>query len=89
MVNRRTATGAPFNAAEAISAEEALRAYTWGSAYASKREHVTGSIEAGKLADFAVLSEDPTAVAVDRIAGLGVVATFIDGKLRYDAGFLA
>ena len=89
MVNRRTATGAPFNAAEAITAEEALRAYTWGSAYASKREHVTGSIEAGKLADFAVLSEDPTAVAVDRIAGLGVVATFIDGKLRYDAGFLA
>ena len=63
MVNRRTASGAPFNAGEAITAEEALRAYTWGSAYASKAEHVKGSIEPGKLADFTVLSEDPTAVS--------------------------
>jgi predicted amidohydrolase YtcJ len=86
MVNRRTAAGAPFNPAEAITAGEALRAYTWGSAYASKQEHVKGSIEVGKLADFTVLSEDPTAVAAERIAGLQVVATFIDGTLRYDAG---
>jgi predicted amidohydrolase YtcJ len=85
MVNRRTATGAPFNAAEAITAEEALRAYTWGSAYASKQEHLKGSIAPGKLADFAVLSEDPTAVAPDRIAGLAVVATVVDGELRYDS----
>ena len=62
MVNRRTAAGVPFNAAEAVTAAEALRAYTWGSAYASKAEHVKGSIEPGKLADFTVLSEDPTAV---------------------------
>ena len=85
MVNRRTAAGAAFNAREAISAEAALRAYTWGSAYASKAEHVKGSIEIGKLADFAVLSEDPTAVSPDRIAGLQVIATIIDGELRYSA----
>jgi predicted amidohydrolase YtcJ len=85
MVNRRTATGAPFNAAEAITPAEALRAYTWGSAYASKQEGVKGSIAPGKLADFAVLSEDPTAVAPDRIAGLDVVATFLDGHLRHTA----
>ena len=85
MVNRRTASGAPFNAAEAVTAEEALRAYTWGSAYASKAEHTKGSIEVGKLADFAVLSEDPTAVSPDRIAGLEVVATIIDGQFRYSA----
>ena len=85
MVNRRTASGAPFNAAEAITAEEALRAYTWGSAYASKAEHVKGSIEAGKLADFTVLSEDPTAVSPGRIAGLEVIATIVDGELRYSA----
>jgi predicted amidohydrolase YtcJ len=85
MVNRRTATGAPFNPAEAITAAEALRAYTWGSAYASKQEHVKGSIEVGKLADFTALSEDPTVVAADRIAGLEVVATFIDGAPRYTA----
>jgi len=85
MVNRRTATGAPFNADEAITPTEAVRAYTWGSAYASKQEHLKGSIAAGKLADFTVLSEDPTAAAPDRIAGLEVVATFTDGVLRYAA----
>ena len=85
MVNRRTADGAPFNAAEAVTAEEALRAYTWGSAYASKAEHVKGSIEPGKLADFTVVSEDPTAVSPSRIAGLEVIATIVDGKLRYSA----
>jgi predicted amidohydrolase YtcJ len=85
MVNRRTGTGAPFNVAEAITAAEALRAYTWGSAYAAKQERIKGSISPGKLADFTVLSEDPTAVAPDRIAGLEVVATFLDGDLRYTA----
>ena len=85
MVNRRTSSGAPFNAAEAITAKEALRAYTWGSAYASKAEHVKGSIEPGKLADFAVLSEDPTVVSRDRIASLEVIATIIDGQVRYSA----
>ena len=83
MVNRRTDTGAPFNDAEAITAAEAVRAYTWGSAYAAKQEHVKGSIAAGKLADFTILSEDPTAVAANRIAGLEVAGTFVDGVLRY------
>jgi predicted amidohydrolase YtcJ len=86
MVNRRTASGAPFNQAEAVTAEEALRAYTWGSAYASKQEHVKGSIEPGKLADLTILSEDPTAVSPARIAGLEVVATIVGGELRYAAG---
>jgi predicted amidohydrolase YtcJ len=85
MVNRRTATGVPFNAAEAITPAEALRAYTWGSAYASRQERTKGSITPGKLADFTVLSEDPTAVAPDRIAGLEVIATFVDGTLRHTA----
>jgi len=83
MVNRRTASGAPFNAGEAVTAGEALRAYTYGSAYASKQEHVKGSIEPGKLADLTVLSEDPTAVSPDRIAGLEVVATIVDGEVRH------
>jgi predicted amidohydrolase YtcJ len=85
MVNRRTAAGAPFNAAEAVTAAEALRAYTWGSAYASKAEHVKGSVEPGKLADLTVLSEDPTAVDPARIAGLEVIATIVGGEFRYSA----
>jgi predicted amidohydrolase YtcJ len=83
MVSRRASSGVPFNAAEAITAEEALRAYTWGSAYASKQEHVKGSIEAGKLADLTILSDDPTAIPPDRIADIQVIATIVDGELRH------
>jgi predicted amidohydrolase YtcJ len=83
MVNRRTSSGAPFNPAEAITAEQALRAWTWGSAYASRQEHVKGSVAPGLLADLVVLSEDPTAVSPDRIAGLEVLATIVGGELRY------
>jgi predicted amidohydrolase YtcJ len=83
MVNRRAASGAPFNADEAVTIEQALRAYTYGSAYASKAEHLKGTIEPGKLADFVVLSEDPTAVSPDRIAGLQVLATVVGGEIRH------
>ena len=86
MVNRRTASGAPFNPAEAITAQQALHAYTRGSAYASRQEHVKGSIAPGMLADLVVLSEDPTAVNPERIAGLAVLATIVDGHPGHDAG---
>jgi predicted amidohydrolase YtcJ len=83
MVNRRAFSGEPFNAAEAVTAAEALRAYTWGSAYASKAEHLKGSIEPGKLADLTVLSDDPTAIPADRIADIQVIATIVDGEIRH------
>ena len=86
MVNRRAASGAPFNAGEAVTAAEALRAYTYGSAYASGQETVKGSIAPGKLADLVVLSEDPTAVSPDRIAGLAVLATVVGGEIRHGDG---
>jgi predicted amidohydrolase YtcJ len=86
MVNRRTASGVPFNPGEAITVSQALHAYTRGSAYASHQEHVKGSIAPGMLADLVVLSEDPTAVSPERIAGLAVLATIVDGQCRYDAG---
>jgi len=89
MVNRRTSSGAPFNPSEAVTAEQALRAWTWGSAYASRQEHVKGSIAPGMLADLVVLSEDPTAVSPDRIAGLEVLATITGGVPRHDAGILS
>jgi len=83
MVNRRTSSGAPFNPDEAVTAEQALRAWTRGSAYASRQEHVKGSIAPGMLADLVVLSEDPTAVSPDRIAGLEVLATITGGQFGY------
>ena len=86
MVNRRAASGASFNAGEAVTAAEALRAYTYGSAYASGQETVKGSVAPGKLADLVVLSEDPAAVSPDRIAGLAVLATIVGGEIRHGDG---
>jgi hypothetical protein len=86
MVNRRTGSGAPYNPGEAIGAQEAVRAYTYGSAYASHQEHAKGTIAPGKLADLVVLSQDPTAVAPDRIADLEVLATIVDGQCGYNRG---
>jgi hypothetical protein len=84
MVNRRTDSGAEFAPAEALTPLEAVRAYTWGSAYASKSEHRRGSMRPGHLADLAVLSDDPTAVDPRRIAAIDVVATVVGGVARHD-----
>jgi predicted amidohydrolase YtcJ len=84
MVNRRTASGAPFNPGESVTAGQALRAYTSGSAYASQAEKSGGVIAPGSLADLVVLSEDPTVVSPASIAGLSVLATYVDGVCRFD-----
>ncbi|PRZ41545.1 hypothetical protein CLV47_10992 [Antricoccus suffuscus] len=83
MVTRRTRSGAVFGAAERVSALEALRCYTMGSAYASFREDSTGSITPGKLADFVVLAEDPTAIDPEGIGSIDVLATVIGGDTVY------
>jgi predicted amidohydrolase YtcJ len=84
LVNQRTASGVPFNPGEALTAEEALRAFTVGSAYAAKEEAHKGTLTRGKLADFTVLSEDLLAVPAERIADLVVVATVIGGEPVHD-----
>jgi predicted amidohydrolase YtcJ len=84
MVNQKTASGRPFNPAEALTAEEAIRCYTLHSARAAFRERDLGSLEAGKLADFAVLSADPTAIAPETIGSTEVLATIVDGRVAHD-----
>jgi predicted amidohydrolase YtcJ len=68
-----------------IAAEEALRAYASGSAYASHAEHVRGTIAPGQLAGLIVLSDDPTQVSPESIADIEVVATFAGGECRFCA----
>jgi predicted amidohydrolase YtcJ len=84
MVNQRTASGRPFNPAEALTAEDAIRCYTLHSARAAFRERDLGSLEPGKLADFAVLSADPTAVAPEQVGAIDVLATVVGGRVAYD-----
>jgi hypothetical protein len=89
MVNQRTSSGRPFNPAEALTPEEAIRCYTLHSARAAFREADLGSLEAGKLADFTVLSADPTAIAAEEIAGIEVLATVVGGAAAFDRMGLA
>lgn len=63
-----------------ITVEQALQAYTNGSAYASFDEKNKGSIERGKLADFVILDQDIFTVAPETIRDIKVVATFVGGK---------
>jgi len=82
-VTRKTDKGKELGPEQRISAEEALRAYTLNGAYATFEDGVKGSIEPGKLADFAVLSEDPTAVPPENIKEISVEMTIIGGKIVY------
>ncbi|MGH9303049.1 MAG: amidohydrolase [Acidimicrobiales bacterium] len=85
LVCRRTSTGAMFGEDERITPAEALRAYTWGSAFAGFREDRVGTLSPGYLADFVVLSADPLgALDNDRASELRVVGTVIGGKPAYD-----
>ncbi len=64
-----------------ITVEEAVRAYTMGSAFASFEEKIKGSIEPGKLADLIVLSDDIFSIDPVKIADTKVIQTFFDGRL--------
>jgi predicted amidohydrolase YtcJ len=80
LVTRTSAEGKTYGASQRITAEEALRAWTLGGAYASFEETRKGSITRGKLADFVVLSADPTRVGAGQIKDIEVERTFVDGR---------
>jgi predicted amidohydrolase YtcJ len=64
---------------EELTAEQAIRAYCLGSAYAGFAADRVGSLEAGKLADFVVLSGDPTKLTAGEIAKLKAERVFVGG----------
>ena len=83
MVTRRTAEGKVYGPEQKVSVETAIRIWTMGSAYASFEEDIKGSNEVDKLADFVVLSQDPTQVPPDRIKDINVERTYMSGKLAF------
>lgn len=66
-----------------ISIEDAIKCYTINSAYASFEENIKGSIEAGKLADLIVLSDDILTIDPVKIKDAQVEMTVFDGKIIY------
>ena len=79
-------TGAIYIPEERITVADAVRAYTRGSAFAAFSDKQVGTLEAGKLADLAVLSQDIFAVPLETIGKTRVVTTMVGGKIVYNAG---
>jgi predicted amidohydrolase YtcJ len=79
----RAAISREFFAQERITFDDALRLYTTNAAYASFEESNMGSIETGKLADFAILSRDPREVPPDEIEGINAEMTIVGGRVVF------
>jgi predicted amidohydrolase YtcJ len=86
-VTRRTLDGKNPNGwipEQKISVEEAVHAYTVGSAYAEFQENVKGTITPGKLADMVIISGDIFKIDPKEIERVKVVMTIMDGRVVYE-----
>lgn len=85
-VTRKTLAGEPssgFEPEEKMTREQALRSYTLDAAYGAFQENIKGSIEAGKLADFTVFSQDLMTIPEEEILKTSVEMTVVDGKVVF------
>lgn len=90
MVNRKSDSGvsldSPGAASQAVTVEEALRAYTILGAYSGREEDIKGSLEVGKLADLAVLDRDLMTIPKTDIRNVEVEMTIVGGEVMYARG---
>ena len=68
-----------------LTVDEAVRAFTWGSAYAEFQETEKGTLEIGKLADFVIVSDDIFKIDPNKIRDAKVLTTVMDGRVVYEA----
>ena len=71
----------PVGAAQRLSRQDALSCATVEGAWLTFEEDEKGSIEAGKLADLAILSDDPLACDEDRLKDVVADVTIVDGRI--------
>jgi predicted amidohydrolase YtcJ len=74
---------------ESPNREEALRMYSLNSAWFTFDEEKRGSLEPGKYADLAVLSDDYMTVPVEKVGELHSLLTLVGGKVVYGEGSFA
>jgi predicted amidohydrolase YtcJ len=82
---RATMDGDVCGPNERVDLETAIRMHTINGAYASFEDHLKGSVEVGKLADFAVLSEDIRRVPVRELRDLPIAMTVVGGEVVYES----
>jgi predicted amidohydrolase YtcJ len=84
MVTRRDILGRPCNLEEAVTLEEALRAYTVNGAFASFEEGIKGMLRPGLLGDVAIFETDLFSVDPDALATTRVDYTVTAGEVVYE-----
>ncbi len=85
-VTRRTLSGNPpggYEPSQKMTRAQALRSYTLDAAFGGFEENLKGSIEAGKLADFTVFSQDIMTVPEDQLLDTKVDFTIVDGEIAF------
>jgi hypothetical protein len=70
---------------QCIGVMDAIKMFTCNAAYSIRQEHVKGSLEAGKQADFVILDKDPTKVPREEIEDIEIHATYQRGTLVYSS----
>jgi predicted amidohydrolase YtcJ len=83
-VTRRSRSGDILGPTHRVDVVTALKAMTIWPAWQHFEENDKGSIEAGKLADFVILSGDPTAVDPEMLDTLKVLATIKENRVVYE-----
>ena len=81
-VNRLTESGAVLGPEERISVDDAIHAITLGAAYTLRMDHLIGSVEPGKYADFAVLEASPFDTAAQELRDIKVAGTISGGEFH-------
>ncbi len=84
-VTRRTRSGDILGPSQRVDVPTALKAMTIWPAWQHFEENDKGSIETGKLADFVILSDDPTAIDPETLSSLTVQATIKNDRVVYEA----
>jgi hypothetical protein len=84
-VLRRTSGGRVLGPGERLAVRDALALYTTEAAFAMHREHDTGSLEPGKLADFVILDRNPLDTEPEQITDIRVLATVAGGQPTFQA----
>jgi predicted amidohydrolase YtcJ len=82
---RRTGDGLVLGPAQRVPARDALELYTTQAAFAMHREGEIGTLEPGKLADFAVLDRNPLRIDPEQITDIRVLATVTGGAPVYQS----
>ena len=90
LLDGKAIDGAPLRGPEqSPNREEALRMYSINAAWFSFDDDKRGSLEPGKYADLAVLSDDYMTVPVDKVGEIASLLTLVGGKAVYGAGAFA